>query len=671
MAFGYVGPPLDQTFEIIWKTEGATDALALYRLIRESGLTGKHTAVTNDCGATQRPSKENDWFAGKMKGATVYVVHDCDQPGQLGALGDGKRPGWCSAIARHANECRNVVLPYRIEESDGKDLRDWIGDQLEAGKERPAIYEELLAMAERSQAVEPWQGKQLPGETNEPNSPAGKLAAGDIDDDQLEVAIDDPKFLAITNLERYNELFGGTLRYHRETWWKYKSGVWREITADDLELRLRETIEDVFASEAKEKLAEWINKGDPEKPKPKKRKVTEATVKNAMRAMAAMPHVSLSSSLEMPCNTRDGSRPQWVSLQNGRLDLGEIVRSLKEAGKLPDNPLLPHTPEWFCATKLPYEFKTEFEPDENGDDSGCRNWLWFLNDVFEGDAEQIATLQKWFGYMLTPEMYLHKILMIIGPPRSGKGTIARTLTALIGSDSVASPSFNNLANDFATESLIGKTVAIIPDGRLPKNDDKQLLITERLLSISGEDAQLVNRKNRSMISARLPIRFTILSNNELSLDDPSGALASRLVFLKTPKGNLGNEDETLGDKILGELPAILNWAIAGRLLLERDGFKQPAGSKGLAESMEIESAPVKTFVRECCSLGPGKSVSMKQLHAQYVQWAEDTSARHHKANQFSRQLRAAFRSIGSERPRQDDGTRERHYTGIEIKPIEF
>ena len=34
-------------------------------------------------------------------------------------------------------------------------------------------------------------------------------------------------------------------------------------------------------------------------------------------------------------------------------------------------------------------------------------------------------LQDWMGYTLTPDTSLQKILLCLGPPRSGKGTVYR------------------------------------------------------------------------------------------------------------------------------------------------------------------------------------------------------------------------------------------------------
>lgn len=61
-----------------------------------------------------------------------------------------------------------------------------------------------------------------------------------------------------------------------------------------------------------------------------------------------------------------------------------------------------------------------------------RRWLEFLHQLWPNDEEPIEALRDWFGYVLSGRTDLQKIFMIIGPLRSGKGTISRILTAMIG-----------------------------------------------------------------------------------------------------------------------------------------------------------------------------------------------------------------------------------------------
>ena len=112
--------------------------------------------------------------------------------------------------------------------------------------------------------------------------------------------------------------------------------------------------------------------------------------------------------------------------------------------------------------------------------------------------------------------------MIVGPKRSGKGTIARILARLVGLANVCVLMLAGLGTNFGLWPLLGKTLAIISDARLSGRTDAAVVV-ERLLSISGEDAQTVDRKNLSQVTCKLPGRFAILTNELPRLNDASGA----------------------------------------------------------------------------------------------------------------------------------------------------
>jgi putative DNA primase/helicase len=74
-----------------------------------------------------------------------------------------------------------------------------------------------------------------------------------------------------------------------------------------------------------------------------------------------------------------------------------------------------------------------------------KHWLAFLADLLGDDHEAIETLQDLFGYALTTDTRQQKVFLLIGPKRSGKGTIARVLKALIGNANVAGPTLSGPA----------------------------------------------------------------------------------------------------------------------------------------------------------------------------------------------------------------------------------
>src|SRR5262249_7513669 len=155
-----------------------------------------------------------------------------------------------------------------------------------------------------------------------------------------------------------------------------------------------------------------------------------------------------------------------------------------------------------------------------------------------------------------------KILMIVGPPRSGKGTIAKVMAALLGPESVVGTGFSTLAGSFGIEPLLGRSVAVLGDARLSGRADQAALV-EWLLTTSGEDLVSVNRKNRPHWQGRLPTRLMLLANELPELRDSSLALANRLLIIELTHSFLDEEDVDLMRKLTPEMPGIFHWAVAG------------------------------------------------------------------------------------------------------------
>ena len=84
--------------------------------------------------------------------------------------------------------------------------------------------------------------------------------------------------------------------------------------------------------------------------------------------------------------------------------------------------------------------------------------------------------------------------MMVGPKRSGRGTIARVLKAIVGASNVANSTLATLARPFGLSVLIDKAVEILANARLSSRCDNAAII-ECLLSISGVDDQTIDRKH--------------------------------------------------------------------------------------------------------------------------------------------------------------------------------
>jgi len=350
--------------------------------------------------------------------------------------------------------------------------------------------------------------------------------------------------------------------------------------------------------------------------------------------------------------------PLWIGELEHADDPTKLIACRNGLLNLETRELLPHTPHLFNVNSLPFDY------DANAP-TYPPQWMKFLRELWPGDEDgkrARLALQGMFGLMLTLDTSYQKIFAIIGPKRSGKGTVGRVLRSLLGKENVAGPTLASISTQFGLEPCINKQAAIISDARLGKNSNLQV-IAERLLSISGEDALTIDRKYKSAWTGQLGLRFLILSNELPQIPDAAGAIASRFIIWMLTTSFYGKEDLTLTEKLLTELPGILNWALAGLYRLRNRGyFQMPKASLAAIRQLEDLASPVRAFLRDWCDLtDPNATANVKILYKAYRYWSDERGMRVKNSIVFGRDLRAVQPQIGT-----GGRGRERYYTGLQL-----
>lgn len=352
------------------------------------------------------------------------------------------------------------------------------------------------------------------------------------------------------------------------------------------------------------------------------------------------------------------SPPCWLPGCDGP-DAREIVSLTDGLLHIPTRALMPHTQGFFSVNTLPFSWgEGEREPVE---------WLKFLEAVWPGDIEAQRALQEMFGYLLTGDTSQQKMFLIRGPRRSGKGTIGRVLTALLGRENIVSPTLTSLTSNFGLQPLIGKLVATIPDARVGSQTNTQAVV-EKLLMVSGEDSVTVDRKNKEAWTGTLAARIVIMTNETPQLGDASGALAGRFINISMHRSFFGEEDHGLTNRLLQELPGIFRWALDGRDSLKARGyFVQPASAQEDAEELAEANSPVTIFVDEVMEMGAEYTVPISEAYEAWRTWCGQNGRSHPGTKQtFSKAMRAAYPEVQTWMPRVE-GERVREFTSIRIK----
>jgi putative DNA primase/helicase len=429
-------------------------------------------------------------------------------------------------------------------------------------------------------------------------------------------------------------LFGQhlTLRYWCAGWWSWKRTHWAEVEERSVRSVLYRYTEDAFYIH----LTEDGPRQQPWRP-------NKSKIGNVMDALTAV--CLLDGDIDQPCWLDGGpSSGVIVSTANGLLDVAR-------------RRLMPHTPEYFNQTSVPFDYDSNAKKPAR--------WLEFVKELWPNESDAINVLGEWFGYVISGRTDLHKILLMVGPTRAGKGVIARVLGDLIGKKNVSGPTLNSLGGNFGLAPLIGKPLAVISDARFAGRDAS--IVVERLLSISGEDTLTVDRKYRDQWNGKLPTRLHVLSNELPKLGDASTAIVGRMVLLLLSKTWLGQEDYDLEPALHRELSGILNWSLDGlhRLTVtNKNRFTRlPAADEAIIAMRDLAS-PVGAFVREQCTIDPSYEVRTDELYTAFKKWAEDNGHSRKSAQTFGRDLRAVVPSLSVKRPY---GDRHRVYVGIDIR----
>ena len=369
-------------------------------------------------------------------------------------------------------------------------------------------------------------------------------------------------------------------------------------------------------------------------------------VKNEVVPVAPTPALvsHLLDALAARCHVCEGELPRWlgkdagqrpaprdvIGFNNGLLDTAAWV-----ASGVAD--LAPHTPRWLSTNVT----DLSFDPGAT-----CPGWLRFLAEVLDNDSERIEALRRWFGYCLTSDTSLHLIAFLLGPPRSGKGTVLHLLKLVVGAHNTCSPALSDLGTQFGFQPLLGKTLAVVGEVHLGRSANRAAIV-EVLKRVSGEDPVDANRKFLPQLAGvHLPVRFTLAGNEMPNLPDASNALAARLLVINFARSFEGEEDRGLKARLEAEAPGILAWALEGLRALRADGcIAQPSVGKAVMRDFRLASSPAQEWVESCCTVDGKASVEVQRAYAHWRLFCKANGHEPGGSASFGQKLRAAANGV--------------------------
>lgn len=299
---------------------------------------------------------------------------------------------------------------------------------------------------------------------------------------------------------------------------------------------------------------------------------------------------------------------RFLNLENGMLKVAE-----RESGEGGLYGLSAHDPAFRSSIRIPIRHDPGAE---------CPAFLRYLDEVTCGDAELIAVLQEMMGYCLTTETLAQKAFLLFGEGANGKSVFLEVLRSLCGEDNVSNVSMSELTERFSRSRLVGKLVNVSSENEVGPNGFETGYF-KRI--VSGDEIE-IEEKYKAAYTWKPTCKMVYAVNRLPASRDTSMGYFRRLVIVPFRRVFLPAEaDPRLPEKLLAELPGILNFAVAGLARLRENGyrFSEARSSADTLTAYKAEQNPAGAFWAECVVPKEGGRVTRTEIWDRFVAWASE------------------------------------------------
>lgn len=310
--------------------------------------------------------------------------------------------------------------------------------------------------------------------------------------------------------------------------------------------------------------------------------------------------------------------PMLLNVENGTIDLTT-------------GHLRPHDPKDLISKMAAVTFDPAAE---------CPHWLAFLDQIFEGDAERIAYIQKAFGYSLSGKTSERIVLFLYGSGKNGKSTLVNVVATIMADYHHKTPVETIMAK--RNDGGIPNDIAALKGARFvtaSETEENRRLNVAKVKDMSGNEVLTARFLHGEFFNFRPQFKLWLSTNHKPIIPGNDRAMFDRCKLVpfdyRVPDDEI---DPDIEQKLLAEAPGILNWLLAGCLAWQRDGLRAPDSVVEAIEQYRAEMDQVGVFIADRCVVGANYRATSAALYAAYKAWCEVNGERQQSATWFGRQL---------------------------------
>jgi putative DNA primase/helicase len=296
--------------------------------------------------------------------------------------------------------------------------------------------------------------------------------------------------------------------------------------------------------------------------------------------------------------------------------------------------IVPHHPNLKITRCAPVPYEPEAK---------CPRFLQFLEDILP-DPEARQFLQMAVGASLVGLPGEKALLILCGPPDSGKTTLLNVLRAVLGdyAGAIDPDLFTTRSHDSVLLQVMAQIVGVRLLVAVESRSDARLR-SDFVKRVTGGDPIMARHLYQPPFTFVPVFKMFLATNRVPQIDAVDTALWQRIRIIEFTKSiPPDRQDRFIGERLLAEAPGILHWALEGlRRWWEAGCFLRPTPLiRQTTERHRAEQDVVGRFLMECCALEPGATVASGDLWEAYAAWSRANGEAILSRRDFAEGLRA-------------------------------
>lgn len=282
---------------------------------------------------------------------------------------------------------------------------------------------------------------------------------------------------------------------------------------------------------------------------------------------------------------------------------------------------------------------------EYTDKTDCPRWELFLEQVFDNDKELIKYVQKAVGYSLTASTKEQVMFFLYGNGRNGKSVFLDIVSELMGSYGMSMQA-DSLMVKRGGSSGHNEDIARLDGARFVTSSEPNegVRLDEGLIKqLTGGDPVSASFKGGHVFDYKPQYKLWVATNHKPIIRGNDDGIWRRLPLIPfTVQIPLDKVDKNLSSKLRLELPGILNWAVEGSLMWQREGLTPPETIQKATMDYRKEMDVIGSFIDECCEIGSGLKIGATEVYKVYDKWAKEMNEHNFSQTQFGKKMADRF-----------------------------